>query len=471
MLEVGLPQIAAASLRAGAGQRLPGAGLPARRRRRHRPRVPHRRRPHHRAVRRTQPREVVAHGGGDRPAPLSPPARISHSRSISARVASAQLSTDLLLRAIEPRLGTPSPARPDPRRRTSTSTCGTRSPPPAHGGGLPGTAVHYAVKANPHPRCWRRWRGRAAGSTWPVRRRSVPPGRGRWPGDLVYSNPVKRREDVRFAARLGVRLFVVDSPGRPARSPRPRPAAACCAGSSPRATGRTGRCRGSTAARPARPSRSSRHAGRLGLRRRRHLLPRRLAAARPRGVGAPVAAAARVFAALGGPGSGRGCWISAAGSRPTSRTAPAAGGVRRGHRALTGRRASATAARPRPSSPAAGGRDAGDVVTTVVAVCTAAAPAGSSSTRASSPAWSRPSTRRSATRLATDVPTAGRPAVRARRPDLRQRGRALRGRRSSCRWRWPRATGEAPSAGAYTHLLLDGRLQRLRAAHDGQSGR
>ena len=35
---------------------------------------------------------------------------------------------------------------------------------------------------------------------------------GAGPAELVYSNPVKRREDVRFAARLGVELFVVDSP-------------------------------------------------------------------------------------------------------------------------------------------------------------------------------------------------------------------------------------------------------------------
>ncbi len=39
--------------------------------RRHRPRVAHRGRPHHRALRRTQPREAVAHGAGDRPAPLN----------------------------------------------------------------------------------------------------------------------------------------------------------------------------------------------------------------------------------------------------------------------------------------------------------------------------------------------------------------------------------------------------------------
>ena len=55
----------------GAGQWPPGAGRPVRRRARHGDRRTHRRRPHHRALRRTQSREAVAHGAGDRPAALS----------------------------------------------------------------------------------------------------------------------------------------------------------------------------------------------------------------------------------------------------------------------------------------------------------------------------------------------------------------------------------------------------------------
>src|SRR5271166_3533884 len=57
---------------AGTGQRLPGADPPAQRRDRHRHSGTHRRRPHHRALRRAQPREAVAYGAGDHPAPLSP---------------------------------------------------------------------------------------------------------------------------------------------------------------------------------------------------------------------------------------------------------------------------------------------------------------------------------------------------------------------------------------------------------------
>ena len=77
---------------------------------------------------------------------------------------------------------------------------------------LPGTAVHYAVKANPDPALLAALA--AAGSRFDV----ASPAEvvavldaGAAPSDLVYSNPIKRRRDIAFAARLGVRLFVVDS--------------------------------------------------------------------------------------------------------------------------------------------------------------------------------------------------------------------------------------------------------------------
>ncbi len=77
---------------------------------------------------------------------------------------------------------------------------------------LPGTAVHYAVKANPHPRLLA---GLAvAGCRFDVAspaevRAALRAGAA--PEDLVYSNPVKRRDHVAEAFALGVRLFVVDS--------------------------------------------------------------------------------------------------------------------------------------------------------------------------------------------------------------------------------------------------------------------
>src|SRR6059058_5427168 len=77
---------------------------------------------------------------------------------------------------------------------------------------LPGTAVHYAVKANPHPRLLAALA--AAGCRFDVAspvevRAALDAGAG--PDDLVYSNPVKRRDHVAESASLGVRLFVVDS--------------------------------------------------------------------------------------------------------------------------------------------------------------------------------------------------------------------------------------------------------------------
>ncbi len=77
---------------------------------------------------------------------------------------------------------------------------------------LPGTAVHYAVKANPHPRLLSELA--AVGCRFDVARpaevRSALRA-GAEPVDLVYSNPVKRRDHIAEAAAMGVQVFVVDS--------------------------------------------------------------------------------------------------------------------------------------------------------------------------------------------------------------------------------------------------------------------
>ena len=77
---------------------------------------------------------------------------------------------------------------------------------------LPGTAVHYAVKANPHPLLLAELA--AAGCRFdvasPVEVRAALRA-GATAGALVYSNPVKRRDHVAEAYALGVRLFAVDS--------------------------------------------------------------------------------------------------------------------------------------------------------------------------------------------------------------------------------------------------------------------
>jgi ornithine decarboxylase len=77
---------------------------------------------------------------------------------------------------------------------------------------LPGVAIHYAVKANPHPQVLAAVV--AAGANFDVAsptevRACLAAGAA--PDDLVYSNPVKRRDHIAESASLGVRIFVVDS--------------------------------------------------------------------------------------------------------------------------------------------------------------------------------------------------------------------------------------------------------------------
>jgi ornithine decarboxylase len=73
-------------------------------------------------------------------------------------------------------------------------------------------AIHYAVKANPHPALVAALA--SAGSRFDV----ASPGEvdlcltaGAAPDQLVYSNPVKRRADIAAAFGLGIRLFAADS--------------------------------------------------------------------------------------------------------------------------------------------------------------------------------------------------------------------------------------------------------------------
>lgn len=78
---------------------------------------------------------------------------------------------------------------------------------------LPGTAIRYAVKANPDPRLLAALA--AAGVGFDVASPTevaLAVRAGAPAAELVYSNPVKRRADVADAHARGVRLFVVDSP-------------------------------------------------------------------------------------------------------------------------------------------------------------------------------------------------------------------------------------------------------------------
>ncbi len=77
---------------------------------------------------------------------------------------------------------------------------------------LPDTAVHYAVKANPHPHLLSALAARGCrfdvASPHEVRAALTA---GATASTLVYSNPVKRRDHIVESAALGVRVFVVDS--------------------------------------------------------------------------------------------------------------------------------------------------------------------------------------------------------------------------------------------------------------------
>jgi ornithine decarboxylase len=76
---------------------------------------------------------------------------------------------------------------------------------------LPATAVHYAVKANPHPALLARLA--RAGARFDVASPAEVDAcvsAGAAAGDLLYSNPVKRRCDIAYAHRIGVRTYVID---------------------------------------------------------------------------------------------------------------------------------------------------------------------------------------------------------------------------------------------------------------------
>jgi len=101
---------------------------------------------------------------------------------------------------------------PTPRLELSVGTAVTHYL--ALASALPGTSVHYAVKANPHPVLLRALA--QAGCRFDV----ASPAEARAALDagapashLLHSNPVARRDHLAQVHALGVRLFVVDSVG------------------------------------------------------------------------------------------------------------------------------------------------------------------------------------------------------------------------------------------------------------------
>ena len=334
---------------------------------------------------------------------------------------------------------------------------------------LPGTAVHYAVKANPDPRLLRgARRGRM-----PLRRGQ--PGRGHAPrwrrgrGRATSSTPTRSSgaRTSRSPAGSASPCSSSTRSRRPRRSPPPRPGRRCSAGSVTSGEGsdwslsRKYGCspdrggadpalgrRASASTRPGSPSTSGRSSA----------TPQAWDAAH-RGGGAGLRGAARRRARRPG------CSTSAAASPPTSRA-----GARRSRR--TARRSSAscagTSAARRPPTLVEPGRavvaDAGTLVTTVIGVVLARRhPLGVPRRRRLHRPGRDP-------RRGDPLPAAHqrrrRPdrAVRARRPDLRQRGRALRADAGpAAAVAAPRATRcGCSSTGAYTTCYSTVGLQRLR---------
>ena len=188
---------------------------------------------------------------------------------------------------------------------------------------LPGTSVHYAVKANPHPDLLRALV--AAGASFdvasPAEVRACLEAGAR-PDDLVYSNPIKLRADILESAGLGVRLFVVDSPEET------RKVADAAAGTSVLCRIVTSGTRLGLAAlaqvrlldRRGRDRPAARRGA--GPRPGRGVLPRRLPAARPVGLGRPDRGILTGLRRAAPPrGCRRGCSTWAAASRPRSRAA------------------------------------------------------------------------------------------------------------------------------------------------------
>ena len=110
----------------------------------------------------------------------------------------------------------PAPVAPTPRLELSVGTAVARYLSLASA--LPGTAIHYAVKANPHPVLLRALA--QAGCRFDVASPAevrVALEAGAAASHLVHSNPVARRDHLAEAYALGVRLFVVDSAGEVAK--------------------------------------------------------------------------------------------------------------------------------------------------------------------------------------------------------------------------------------------------------------
>ena len=340
-------------------------------------------------------------------------------------------------------------AAPTPRLELSVGTALARYLSLASA--LPGTAIHYAVKANPHPVLLRALAQAGCRSTSPA-----PPRCGsrstRVPRHPTSCTPTRSRAATTSPRRTrsGCGCSSSTPRGRSTSSRMPRRARRCSCGSSPPA--RVGLAAVAQVRLHGRRGRGPARGGRpVGPRRRRGLVPRRLAAARPRCLGGPDR--------VGRPGvrrraraAGLHPWLLDLGGGFPARLDGEPLPVADYGRAIDAQLTAAFGA-DRPRTLVEPGRgvvgDAGTVVTSVVGVV------DRGGTR-----WvfvdagvftGLVETLDEAIRYRLETPGVGGPTgpVRARRPDVRQRGRALRDDAGAgCRCRSPRATscGSTPPA-------------------------
>ena len=309
---------------------------------------------------------------------------------------------------------------------------------------LPGTAIHYAVKANPHPEVLRTLVGVGAGfdvaSPAEVARLS---GRRREPRP-ARSTPTRSSDAATCVAAvdLGVRLFVVDCMPRCSRSPTRHPGASVLCRILTSGDGLGLAALPQVRVQPGRRRRDPHRGRKPRPQRRRGLLPRRLAAARPGGLGRAHRRRREIFAALEARRhqalAARPRWRLPGPAREVTSPATAYGAAIRDQLQRTfGDHQPHT-----PSSPVAAiVAEAGVLHTTVVAVCWRG---GRRWVYLDAGVFTGlVETLDEAIRYRSDRPD-GRPdgPVRARRPDLRQRRRALReAPRATCRSPSRRATG------------------------------
>jgi hypothetical protein len=119
---------------------------------------------------------------------------------------------------------------------------------------LPGVAVHYAVKANPHPRllaCLHAAGCRFEVASWAEVRAAIRAGAD--PSEVLFTHPVKTADDIARARKAGSGGSLLTATPSCTRLPATPPGPRCCCGLTP-ASAAWSATRASSASRPGRPT-------------------------------------------------------------------------------------------------------------------------------------------------------------------------------------------------------------------------